>query len=82
MYKIKVTYSEELMLEGKVEEKQEVASSGLSLDDVTEIIVQKIKQDRSNTQTIRQILRKYGTEKVSELKPAKYEAFLTDIAVL
>ena len=67
----------------EAEETKEVpAVPSVSMDDVTKIIVQKIKQDRSNTQTIRQILRKYGTEKVSELKPAKYEAFLTDIAVL
>ncbi len=54
----------------------------ISLDDVTKIIVQKIKQDRGNNQKIGQILKTYGVAKVGELDPKKYEAFVTDLAAL
>ena len=58
------------------------AVSSITLDDVTKIIVQKIKQDRGNNQKIGQILKTYGAAKVGELDPKKYEAFLTDLAAL
>ena len=49
-------------------------------DDITKIIVRKIKQDRSNNEKIGAILKTYGVAKVSDLPVAKYEAFLTDIS--
>lgn len=55
-------------------------SSVVTADDITKVIVAKIKQDRSNSQKIRTILKTYGAEKVSALKPEQYEAFLTDIS--
>lgn len=72
------------------EEKPEPASApetkktapSITLDDVTKIIVQKIKQNRSNNEKIGQILKSYGTAKVGELPADKYEAFLTDLAAL
>ena len=64
----------------EADKKQE--ASGVTLDDVTKIIVQKIKQNRSNNERIGQILRTYGVAKVGELPQAKYEAFLTDLAAL
>ncbi len=63
-------------------ENPENPASAISLDDVTKIIVQKIKQDRANNQKIGQILKTYGVAKVGELDPKKYEAFLTDLAAL
>ena len=51
-------------------------------DDITKIIVQKLKKDRSNNEKIGAILKTYGVAKVSELPAAKYEAFLTDISQL
>ena len=54
----------------------------ISLDDVTKVIVQKIRQNRSNNEKIGTIIKNYGVCKVSELPPAKYEAFLTDLAQL
>lgn len=68
---------------GKVEKKQEAPPApSISTDDVTKIIVQKIKKDRGNNEKIGQILKTYGAVKVGELDPAKYEAFLTDVAAL
>lgn len=57
-------------------------ASAVTLDDVTKIIVQKIKKDRSNNEKIGQILKTYGVVKVGELDEEKYEAFLTDVAAL
>ena len=64
------------------ETQEEGTTSTISPDDVTKIIVQKIKQDRSNNEKIGQILKTYGAAKVGELDPKKYEAFLTDVAAL
>ena len=61
----------------KPEPKQTVTA-----DDITKIIVRKIKQDRSNSDKIGTILKTYGVAKVSELPPDKYEAFLTDVSQL
>ncbi len=52
----------------------------VTLDDITRIIVRKIKQDRSNNEKIGAILKTYGVAKVSDLPAAKYEAFLTDLS--
>ena len=56
------------------------AVSTVTQDDITKIIVRKIKQDRSNNEKIGAILKTYGVSKVSDLPAAKYEAFLTDIS--
>lgn len=54
----------------------------VTVDDITKIIVRKVKQDRSNNEKIGSILKTYGVARVSELSIAKYEAFLTDISQL
>ena len=55
-------------------------TSTVTQDDITKIIVRKIKQDRSNNEKIGAILKTYGVAKVSDLPAVKYEAFLTDIS--
>ncbi len=65
----------------KKEEKAQPAST-VTADDITKIIVQKIKQNRSNSEKIGSILKTYGAAKVSELSADKYEAFLTDVSQL
>ena len=54
----------------------------ISKDDITSIIVAKIKQKRSNNEKIGQLLKTYGVGQLSELPAAKYEAFLADISQL
>ena len=54
----------------------------LTKDDITSVIVAKIKQKRSNTEKIGQLLKAYGVGALSELPAEKYEAFLTDISQL
>lgn len=62
-------------------EKPQPAST-VTADDITKIIVQKIKQNRSNSEKIGSILKTYGAAKVSELSADQYEAFLTDVSQL
>ncbi len=54
----------------------------LTQDDITKIIVQKIKQNRANNEKIGQILKSYGVAKVSELPAYKYESFVTDLSAI
>ena len=70
-----------------VEEVQEPTPAAdqtqtVTVDDITKIIVRKVKQDRTNNEKIGSILKTYGVARVSELPTAKYEAFLTDISQL
>ncbi len=65
----------------KKEEKSQTAST-VTADDITKIIVQKIKQNRGNSEKTGSILKTYGAAKVSELSADKYEAFLTDVSQL
>jgi hypothetical protein len=62
--------------------KQEPAAPSVTQDDITKIIVQKLKKNRSNNEKIGAILKTYGVAKVSELPAEKYEAFLTDLSQL
>lgn len=67
--------------EEKKAEKPKPAST-VTADDITKIIVQKIKQNRSNSEKIGAILKTYGAAKVSALSADQYEAFLTDVSQL
>ena len=64
------------------EGKSEKAAVSVTPNDITRIIVRKIKQNKENNDKILMILKAYGVEKVSNLKPEKYEAFVTDLAAL
>lgn len=54
----------------------------ISKDEITAVIVAKIKQKRSNNERIGQLLKTYGVGQLSELPASKYEAFLADISQL
>lgn len=86
---MKVPTDEPPIVEAPEEKKQEEppveaetppAVSTVTQDDITKIIVRKIKQDRTNNEKIGSILKTYGVSKVSDLPAVKYEAFLTDIS--
>ena len=69
----------------KPEEKPQKSSStvrAITTDDITKIIVRKIKQNKANNERIGLVLKTYGVERVSDLKPEQYEAFITDLAAL
>ena len=54
----------------------------ITRDDITAVIVGKIKKKRSNNEKIGQLLKAYSCKELSALPPEKYEAFLTDISQL
>ena len=60
--------------EKKKAPKDGPAGSTVTKDDITKIIVQKLKKDRTNNEKIGAILKTYGVTKVSELPTEKYEA--------
>ena len=67
--------------EPQVEQKAAPAVT-ITKDDITAVIVGKIKKKRSNNEKIGQLLKAYGCKELSALPPEKYEAFLTDISQL
>ena len=48
----------------------------------TETPETQVEQDKTETAEAGQILKTYGVEKVSNLKPEQYEAFVTDLAAI
>ena len=63
-------------------EQEEPAKSSITLDDITKVIVEKIKQDRGNRERIEAIVHEYGVSVISQLDEANYEAFLAELASL
>lgn len=66
----------------KPADDEAIPAPSVTIDDITKVIVAKIKKKRDNNARIGALLKSYGVEKVSSLPPEKYEAFLTDISEL
>lgn len=65
--------------------KQDAASKEkpvvtITKDDITKVIVTKIKKKRDNNEKIGQLLKTYGVAQLSDLPVEKYEAFLADVS--
>ena len=60
--------------------KAEQPTPGVTLDDITKIIVGKIKQNPGNNEKIHALVKAHGAERVRDLPVSKYEAFLTDLS--
>ena len=54
----------------------------ITLDDITKVIVTKIKQNRAVNDKIGALVKSYGYKQIRELPEDKYEAFLNDLAQL
>ena len=67
---------------GEKPQKSGSTARPITTDDITKIIVRKIKQNKANNERIGLVLKTYGVERVSDLKPEQYEAFITDLAAL
>ena len=78
------TAASEKMVPKETPASQEPApvQTTLTIDDITKIIVRKVKQDRANSEKIGAILTSYGYKRVSDLPAEKYEQFLTDLSQL
>mgnify|MGYP002859606084 CR=1 FL=1 len=72
--------AEEAMVKQQQKASEDSVPSSISLDDITSVIVARIKQNRSNSDVIQKLLTGYKVSKVSELKPGQYESFMTDLA--
>lgn len=57
-------------------------SAKITLDDITKVIVTKIKQNRAVNEKIGALVKSYGYKQIRELPEDKYEAFLNDLAQL
>lgn len=64
------------------EQKSAKPATMLTQDDITKVIVQKIKANRSNNEKIGQLLKTYGAARVSDLPASKYDSFITDLAAI
>ena len=60
-----------------VEEKQP-----LTLDQVSNILMQISRISRAHSQKLRDLIRKYGAHKLSEVAPEHYEAILAEAEVI
>ena len=77
------TVAEQPKVEKCSEETAEPKTSektAITQDDITKIIVRKLKQNRANNTKIGAILKAHGVARVSDLPESKYEAFLTDLS--
>ena len=61
-------------------EPKKSETPAITQDDITKIIVRKLKQNRANNTKIGAILKAHGVARVSDLPESKYEAFLTDLS--
>jgi len=52
----------------------------ITKDEITAVIVAKIKKKRDNNEKIGQLLKTYGVAQLSDLSAEKYEAFLADVS--
>ena len=65
-----------------VQETHPTPDSGLTVDDVARIVVQKVKANPGINEKIRALVIAHGAQRVTELKPEVLEAFLTDLSQL
>ena len=59
---------------------EEQPTVAITKDDITAVIVAKIKKKRDNNAKIGQLLKTYGVVQLSDLPAEKYEAFLADVS--
>ena len=52
----------------------------ITKDEITAVIVAKIKKKRDNNEKIGQLLKTYGVAQLSDLPTERYEAFLADVS--
>ena len=78
-----VNVQKEDMVQAETPHQAPVDSTpGLTVDDITRIVVQKMKQNPGINDKIRALVNAHGAEKVTELASSEYEAFLTDLSQL
>ena len=64
------------------EQKIGASNTTLTADDISKVVIQKIKQDRAKGPAIGALLKNYGADHISKLAPEHYESFMTEVAQL
>ena len=73
--------SDKITDKGTPDAKEETQSAvTITKDEITAVIVAKIKKKRDNNEKIGQLLKTYGVAQLSDLPAEKYEAFLADVS--
>ena len=62
--------------------QKDAAASSVTVDDVARVVVQKVKANPGINDKVRALVNAHGAQRVTELKPETFEAFLTDLAQL
>ena len=60
----------------------EAAPSSLTLDDITKVIVSKVKQNQAASDAIGKLVQSFGVATVKQIPVEKYEEFMTKLAAL
>ena len=74
---------DDTLKEPKPEQPQtEAAPSSLTLDDITKVIVSKVKQNQAASDAIGKLVQSFGVATVKQIPFEKYEEFMTKLAAL
>ena len=60
----------------------EAAPSSLTLDDITKVIVSKVKQNQAASDAIGKLVQSFGVATVKQIPVERYEEFMTKLAAL
>ena len=61
---------------------KETSDTVLKLTDVRKVLAEKARVSKANTDAVRELLKKHGADKLSEIDPQEYESLLADAEVL
>lgn len=62
--------------------QRDVTVPSVTVDDVARVVVRKVKANPGINDKVRALVNAHGAQRVTELKPETFEAFLTDLAQL
>ena len=62
--------------------QRDVTVPSVTVDDVARVVVRKVKANPGINDKVRALVNAHGSQRVTELKPETFEAFLTDLAQL
>ena len=74
---------DDTLKESEPEQPQtEAAPSSLTLDDITKVIVGKVKQNQATSDAIGKLVQSFGVATVKQIPVERYEEFMTKLAAL
>ena len=76
----KSSSEEEHLVPDKNSSEKQDSGKKITSDDITKLIVAKIKKDRNSQESIGKLLAGYGVDHISKIPEEKYEAFIKDLS--